>query len=177
MDQNIAFIGGIHGSGKGTICKDIASRLNINHISASEVLKWAEVSLDVKNKLVQDITQTQNRLIAGLRVATSPNQNYLLDGHYCLLNNLGKVTRVPQSTFEQIAPVLLSVVNTNPEIVKRRLEARDNKKYDSILLSEMQLMEVEYASELAKALNTPLIIIENDIQPFLNVLPQKLKTI
>jgi len=40
MNKEIIFIGGIHGVGKGTLCKRIASDLNIIHLSASEVLKW-----------------------------------------------------------------------------------------------------------------------------------------
>lgn len=39
MKNDIIFIGGIHGVGKGTLCKRIESELGIIHLSASEVLK------------------------------------------------------------------------------------------------------------------------------------------
>lgn len=38
MNKGIIFIGGVHGVGKGTLCKRLASDLKITHLSASEVL-------------------------------------------------------------------------------------------------------------------------------------------
>lgn len=40
MYNNIIFIGGVHGVGKGTICQKIKEKLDFTHLSASEVLKW-----------------------------------------------------------------------------------------------------------------------------------------
>ena len=60
--KNIIFIGGIHGVGKGTLCEKVCNELNLQHLSASEVLKWEEIS-EKENKLVNDFTLTQNRLI------------------------------------------------------------------------------------------------------------------
>ncbi|MDG1730294.1 MAG: AAA family ATPase [Algibacter sp.] len=39
MIDNIIFAGGIHGAGKGTICKELSQSFKFNHLSASEVLK------------------------------------------------------------------------------------------------------------------------------------------
>lgn len=64
--KNIIFIGGIHGVGKGTLCEKVCNKLNIKHLSASEVLKWEEIS-EKENKLVKDFTLTQNRLITNLK--------------------------------------------------------------------------------------------------------------
>ena len=43
LTNYIIFIGGIHGVGKGTICKEIASKTDIIHITASEIIKWNEI--------------------------------------------------------------------------------------------------------------------------------------
>jgi adenylate kinase len=64
--KNIIFIGGIHGVGKGTLCRKVCNDLNLRHLIASEVLKWEEIS-EKKNKLVKDFTLTQNRLITSLQ--------------------------------------------------------------------------------------------------------------
>lgn len=37
--SNIIFIAGIHGVGKSTLCKKLSSRYNIEHYSASELIK------------------------------------------------------------------------------------------------------------------------------------------
>ena len=41
---------GIHGVGKCTICQQICSELNLEYLSASELLKWKAVIEDAKNK-------------------------------------------------------------------------------------------------------------------------------
>lgn len=64
--DNIIFIGGIHGVGKGTVCKEIASKTDLVHITASQILKWDEISSS-DNKLVNNISSTQERLIINSR--------------------------------------------------------------------------------------------------------------
>jgi broad-specificity NMP kinase len=49
MNIKIAFIGGIHGVGKSTICRQICSELNLEYLSASELIKWADLNEDAKN--------------------------------------------------------------------------------------------------------------------------------
>ena len=56
--KNIIFIGGIHGVGKGTLCEKVCNDLNLQHLSASEVLKWEEIS-EKENKLVKDFSKFQ----------------------------------------------------------------------------------------------------------------------
>jgi adenylate kinase len=60
MFKNIFFIGGIHGVGKSTICQQVCREMNIEYLSASELLKWGEINDDVKNKNVEDITYTKS---------------------------------------------------------------------------------------------------------------------
>ena len=67
MFNNIIFIGGIHGVGKSTICHLICSELNIEYLSASELLKWKDINEDAENKKVENIPFTQNRLITGIK--------------------------------------------------------------------------------------------------------------
>lgn len=76
--KNIIFIGGIHGVGKGTICEDISTKTDLIHITASEILKWEEIS-DNDNKLVKNIVSTQDRLIKGLKNLIEKEKLYLLD--------------------------------------------------------------------------------------------------
>src|SRR5690606_12889108 len=108
--NNIIFIGGIHGVGKSSICSEICNKFNIQHLSASELIKWDELNEDPKNKKVANIPNTQTRLIIGLQQTIKDNQHYLLDGHYCLLNAKSEIVRVPLETFKQINPKLLILI-------------------------------------------------------------------
>ena len=145
--RNIIFIGGIHGSGKGVICENIVENSNLIHLTASEVLKWHELSSQ-ENKVVQDIKETQNRLISNLEAIIQPNHRYLLDGHYSLLNGQGMPEKVPVSTFKEISPSKLILIVADPEIIIERLKNRDFNNYSKKQISEFQQLEIEYAKEL-----------------------------
>ncbi|HET6225424.1 MAG TPA: ATP-binding protein [Bacteroidia bacterium] len=156
--SNIAFIGGIHGVGKSTICQHLCHELNMEYLSASELLKWEEISSDVKNKRVKDIPTAQNRLISGLNNIIKENKNYLLDGHYCLLDDKNEIVNVPLETYKKINPFSLNIILGNIAEVKQRLESRDNKLYEYDLLKQLQNKELAHARYLSKALGITLNI-------------------
>lgn len=159
--KNIIFIGGIHGVGKGTICMEIALRANIIHITASQVLKWDEIS-STDNKLVQNISSTQERLLLGLKNLIEKDKQYLLDGHFCLLNSNGVPCKIDEETFDNINPKIISIVIDDVGKIVERLEKRDNKKYDAQTLNELQEMEIEYAKYLSNKYSIPYIEIRNN---------------
>ena len=153
MKGDILFVGGIHGVGKGTLCRNVASELNIIHLTASEVLKWSDFTIDSTDKCVADIPATQNRLLVNLEKIVQPEQTYLLDGHFCLFNDKGKIEKVPNETFIEINPMKLVLVTENPEIIGGRLSQRDGKEYDVCHLKRMQELEKEHALHISKLLN------------------------
>jgi adenylate kinase len=173
MYQNIIFIGGIHGVGKGTACAKIQQSLFVEHLSASDILKWSEVSPDRSNKLVKDISDTQDRLIKGLQKTVDPNKKYILDGHFCLFDSNGKVNPVPLDTFLEISPILVSVITCDPVIIAKRLKDRDGRKYNISTIVEMQNTEIEHAQLIADRLKVSFIELSNDI----SILTNKIKSL
>lgn len=168
--NNLYFIGGIHGVGKGTICKEIISDFNITHLSASEVLKWEEIS-SLENKKVNDFELSQNRLISNLNQITEPTKNYLLDGHFCLLNSENEPEKINKETFIELNPKAFIIVVDKIELIQKRLEKRDNKSYDIEILQKFQDLEFDYSISLSKELNIPIIkVINGNIQNLLNFL-------
>ena len=159
--MEIYFIGGIHGAGKGTICKKICQKTNLTHLIASDILKWEEISTK-DNKNVLDIQDTQDRLLVGLKDKTVDGSSYLLDGHYCLFNGKGEVEKIPLETFRIIKPKLVAIVEENIEVIKQRLENRDNRKYEYVLLDDMQNIEKRYAKYIAKRLKVPFFEIKEN---------------
>ena len=170
LTKNIIFIGGIHGVGKGTICKEITSKTDLIHITASQILRWNEIS-SPENKLVNNISSTQERLILGLKNLIAPDKQYLLDGHYCLLNSDGFPCRIDEETFDKINPKIISIVIDDIEKIIKRLEKRDNKKYDFETLNQLQEMEIEYAKYLSKKYSIPYVEIRNsNCKSLLNII-------
>ena len=158
--KNIIFVGGIHGVGKGTICKAIARSNNIIHYSASEIIRWKEISLK-ENKQVLDITSTQKRLLTGLEMLIKDDNLYILDAHYCLLNARRKPERINEETFHLINPKVFAIVVEKEEVIYERLKDRDSIHYDLSLLQEFQKMEIEYAKFLSDQFNRPYIEIKD----------------
>lgn len=177
MFQEIAFIGGIHGVGKSTICRHLCNDLNLEYLSASELLKWKDINEDTKNKKVKDIPDTQNSLILGLTNTVLKGKKYLLDGHYCLLNSNNEIVNVPLETFEKINPFSLNLILGDIIEIKKRLETRDGKPYDYALLDRLQNEELTYAKYLSKTLGITLNIgMQNDYSELLLLLRNTLKT-
>jgi adenylate kinase len=160
--NNIFFVGGIHGVGKSTICRQLAIDLNINYLSASEVLKWKELNTDVKNKRVNDIPDTQDRLIAGLQNIVIPQNYYILDGHFCLFNKDGLVTKIPLVTFAAINPISLTIIVGDIEEILAGLQNRDQKTYSQRSLIQMQELEMEYAQEISEKLKVRLHVLSKN---------------
>lgn len=158
--KNIIFIGGIHGVGKGTSCNEIALKTGSIHLTASQILKWEEIS-DRDNKLVKNIASTQSRLIKGLENLIRTDEKYLLDGHFCLLNSDGIPNRIDEDTFDQINLKAIAIVIDVVEKIAKRLEARDGKIYDVKVLNELQQMEIEYAKYLSDKYSIPYIEIKD----------------
>jgi adenylate kinase len=158
MLYNIAFIGGIHGVGKSTICRQICDEVKLEYLSASELIKWKDINEDVQNKKVKNIPATQDRLIIGLTNTVQKNKSYLLDGHYCLLNTENEIVNIPLDTFKSINPISLNIVLGDINEIKDRLEKRDNRPYEQELLTRMQESELNYARHLSKTLGVTLTI-------------------
>lgn len=175
MLSNVVFIGGVHGVGKSTICQHICRELNMEYLSASELLKWKDINEDEKNKKVEDIPFTQNRLITGLKNRLQEDKSYLLDGHYCLLNKDNEVVNISLDTFKQINPITLILILGNVKEIKKRLENRDNKPYEYELLEHLQNSELTYAKFLSEVLNLPLYIGKSD--DYVNILDSLYETI
>lgn len=158
MSNNIIFVGGIHGVGKDTICEYLSSKLNIKHISASELIKWKNSS----NKLVENIQENQDELVLALKSYISNNENYLLDGHFCLIGTDDSIKKVPLITFQKISPIFIILVVEEIKIIQERLEKRDNKKYNLDLLKKLQDTEITYAKYVSNILNIRIITVNSN---------------
>ena len=157
MPRKILFVGGIHGVGKSTLCDSICERMNVAHHSASELIsKFGKVSHSA-NKRVTDVGKNQDVLIAATNEYLVEGRSYLLDGHFCLLNQNGEVVEIPLPTFKALSPVAIMVLFDDPNKIFARLKERDKEMYDIDSLCSFQLRELDYSESVASKLNVPYL--------------------
>ena len=167
MGQNLVFVSGVHGVGKSTICKAICNELNLYYLSASELIKWSEFNRDPANKLVEDISKTQERLVSALNFSRQQGGNCLLDGHVCLFNSKSEVTRISLQTFELINPSIMCVITGTPHEIEESQKQRGGQVYSRRLIEEMQNSEVAHARQISTDLNVPLIQVHRSLLTYL----------
>lgn len=159
-NNNIIFVGGIHGVGKTTLCNEISEKLKIENYSSSALIAKLNSEKVREDKKVVDIEQNQDILIKAINTYLFNNQKkYILDGHFCLINNLGYVENVPIETFKQLNLKAIIIVTDSPERIITKLELRDGGKYSLEFIKVFQEKEIAYAKSIAEQLGIQCIII------------------
>lgn len=148
------FLAGVHGVGKTTLCRTVFEPSGFHCVTASNIIKGygGEVSLD---KSVGDIGGNQRKLIGGIAALRTVHRQFLVDGHYALLNKQGEVERIPTTVFRAMAPDCSIVLTDAPEKIAERLMARDQKTWPVELVAQIQQAEVEHAEAVSKEAGIP----------------------
>ncbi len=89
------FISGVHGVGKSYFCDMVKTETGIESYSASTLITQKEHSGFSKDKLIPDIDDNQQYLLQAVSELRDSGENFILDGHFCLLNASGEITRIP----------------------------------------------------------------------------------
>ena len=165
MLHNIIFLGGIHGSGKTTIGRLLAKRLDIEYISASKLIRWEEMITNKLEKRIQNINESQNLLLNALNKTVKHDKIYILDGHYCLINKSNEIISIPFEIFKEINPLCLILIDIPFKTIENRLIER-NYDYEFINIVEKQAKEeYAYAYTLSKRLDIDLIVSDSNTNP------------
>jgi adenylate kinase len=167
--RRIIFIAGVHGVGKTTLCNALVARFSIEHFSASNLIAKEREEEHLRSKQVENIAGNQDYLVVALNKYLNSTNWYLLDGHFCLLNKDNKITRIPYSTYEGIAPSAILVLVDKPENIYARLDSRDSIRHDLSLLKSFQEQEILYAEYIRDKLSIPYLMsnsIENKDEIF-----------
>ncbi len=171
------FIGGIHGVGKSYFCEQITKQTGLKSYSASKLIAELKQEQFKSDKLIADIRGNQNYLLDAVRKIT--DKEYLLDGHFCLLNSSGEVERVPLETFKQLPIKAIVVIYDDVEKIVERLSVRDGVPHSKAIFEKFQSEEISYAKEVAELHLVPLITHNStsnidDIVTLINNLIQKI---
>lgn len=80
------FISGVHGVGKSYFCDMVKQAIDINAYSASTLISKKKKSGFSSDKLIPDIDDNQQYLLQAVNELRAAEGNFILDGHFCLLN-------------------------------------------------------------------------------------------
>lgn len=155
MSRPRLFIGGVHGTGKSLLSKQITQILVGKYISASKLLRWKS-----KSKKVDNIYRNQVVLSELLQTCTKEDSSYIIDGHFALWNKDNKCEEVPLETFVSLELSAIIIATSPPQIIHNRLKHRDDIKYKLEDIVSLQAVEMKQAKYVAKYLNVPLIIVD-----------------
>ena len=150
------FIGGIHGVGKSLFCSKLSERFGLAHFTASSLIAEHKQTVFMPEKRTSNIDENQQCLVVAVNEQKAKGNEFLLDGHFCLLDQSGSIVRVPLEIFELLSPVAILLLTESPaEIVKRRWE-RDHTVSSLTQITEFQDEEVRYAKEVAGSMQIPI---------------------
>ncbi|EGR2261177.1 AAA family ATPase [Vibrio parahaemolyticus] len=152
--KKVVFVSGVHGSGKGTLCRSLNDLSCVKSYSASDLIKNNSDYIE-DSKLVDNAEKNQAALIRG--ISSLKEKKFLIDGHFCLLNNDMEIVDIDYAVFDAMNISLVVFVECDPEELRRRLMLRDNTKFAVELLSSFQNAELERAKKFCFERNIPLI--------------------
>ena len=160
------FISGVHGVGKSYFCNLVKESTGIDCFSASTLIRERKKHGFPSDKRVADIDENQQYLLAAVDDLRSNLGEFLLDGHFCLLNTEGVITRISLDTFTTLKPEAIILLTEDPEIIAQRRQTRDGVEHKASDIKAFQDEEAKYAKEVAELLQVPLKISKgsNDIE-------------
>ena len=154
------FISGVHGVGKTFFCDRVREATGIESYSASKLITQKKHSEFAKDKLIPDIDENQQYLIHAVNELKASVKNFILDGHFCLLNATGEITRIPYDTFTTLNPDTIVLLMEQSEVITARRKERDGIEASVQEIEKFQQEECAYAKEVADALGAKLFISE-----------------
>ena len=164
------FVSGIHGVGKTFFSNQVKEQLGIATYSASQLITEKRNKGFAANKIVEEIDENQVYLLDAIDELREKGEEFILDGHFCLLNRDGFISRIPMNTFTSLNPDKIVLLTEQPAVIATRRLTRDGIVVKESDIDSFQREEKIYAEEIAKKLGVPLIVstgssdLENVIQ-------------
>lgn len=152
------FISGVHGVGKSYFCDMVKTETGIESYSASTLITQKKHFGFSKDKLIPDIDDNQQYLLQAVRELRDSGENFILDGHFCLLNASGEITRIPYDTFTALKPEAIILLMEKSEVIAARRKERDGIEAAVQDIEDFQQKECAYAKEVAAEIGAKLFV-------------------
>ena len=163
--MHLYFVGGIHGSGKTTLCQRLAVILGAAHYAAGDLIRLGSKQQDDRSNAVQDVELNQMLLLKALDELGNRTATVLLDGHYTLIDQQGLIRPIDIEVFRALNPAVLLLVAAEPLTIGRRLQQRGGQTYDLPFLEQHSQVELAHAEFVSAQLNIPLVVLKSSDTP------------
>lgn len=160
----VVFVGGCHGVGKTTFCRHLVTRVLAEHVSASALIGSVRASRESLTKQVANVEQNQDDLVLALEQYQSRAPLLVLDGHFCLVTHGGAVEAIPLSTFRELAPRAIIVLEAEVQLIQERMRSRGGVVLPAATLLDLQQKETKHARHVAEVLEVPLLKLKEPFQ-------------
>ncbi|URL15701.1 ATP-binding protein [Pantoea ananatis] len=155
----IILIAGVYGVGKSTVCRKLSDEMQLNFYSASELIKKEKGSSNWdKSKKTDQIGNNQEFLMTAIKKIAC--KDFLLDGHFCVINKQGHIENIDLSSIKKISIGAVLLLKEDPEIIALRLLNRDEVAWEINLISELQENEITQAKKFANENSISLAIVD-----------------
>ena len=154
----LIFISGVHGVGKTYFCNMVKNVIGIESYSASKLIEQKKNAAFSQDKLIPDIDDNQPYLLQAVNELKASRVNFILDGHFCLLNSSGEITRIPLDTFQDLNPDAILLLMEKPDVIAARRKERDGIDASVQSIDNFQQEECSYAKEVSAILGAKLFI-------------------
>ena len=145
------FLGGIHGAGKDTACKEVFSPLGYIWTTAGKLIDASGAKKQVAN-----VRDNQRILLQQLGSFRGKHYRSLLNGHFTLINQEGDIEPIGTDVFAAMKADELILLTGPPKEIAARLQQRDGKKWSVAFVTEFQRYEEKRAHEVAKEIGVDL---------------------
>lgn len=147
----IIFISGIHGVGKTTLAEKISRKLNVKHLSASDLIA-IELGDRKKTKKAGDMLKSQNSLIFAMSKIKNNANPIILDGHFVLRVDQGIYTSIPEVVFKSIGIDFVILIEDEITYILNRLNERGDFSWNYYELKKMAELERKQAILISSCL-------------------------
>ena len=117
--------------------------------SASSLIEKYKVSADAGYKRVWNVKENQQILIESIKhEMVHDHNNFIIDGHLCLLNANNDVEKIPEFFFEKTGISNIILLQDDPVSIYDRIRRRDGQSLSIEIIERLQSNESIYADEL-----------------------------
>lgn len=152
------FVSGVHGVGKSYFCNLVREFTGIKTYSASSLIAERRHLEFAKDKLIPNINGNQHFLLEAVDELKASDRDFILDGHFCLLNESGEVQRISYDTFTMLRPDAIVLLTEDPNIIVSRRRKRDGIQVTVESIENFQREELLYADEVVKSIGAKLFV-------------------
>jgi adenylate kinase len=151
------FLAGAHAVGKTYLAERTGARAGLHHVTASQLIReergcatWTE------DRRVRDADANQEALIRAV-LRRSSTQPLLLDGHFVLRGDDGRLIRLAVEVFAGLRVSATVLVEAPCEVVAERLAKRHRTKVELSAIRELSAAERDHACYVCSVLGLPLV--------------------